>query len=902
MSMDLRYLKWDGIYSLDGQCNVVHEPIDTHDPASAHSRLRALRFDVGRADLADPEGKAASRRFTAMVELPANPRVRVRMKVTTSACKLEVVAPLTDGTSLTQTYDDGRTEDIDELEPVGFSGAAWGFRLLEVGSNAFAKLECLAWSNEEWKRILKFDSRTNVAKAPDTFEVYVPTWKTDAGPRTLFDEYPTVLGGGTLRTLAAMDDASITHPPPPAKAPGRIMRLFVSRSRATRRGSGAVVQLPDIAVKVRRTPRSLRPFVEVAFVQIKLTSAADIQSMMFRVYRSFDSSKGIGPMSAEQLVYQEVLDRAQIDALVRSVPDEKTWVAPLHPTRGGILRRQVNDSDGERFRKTEICRAGGGALTFDRSHAPYKFKVWVSTDAGAFDHAKISELPDPLELRRSSIDVLDDVASETSVVTPPPTEATVHDEARAGEAEDATASAADWPAIQRNAKAAAFRKNKFWTSRAQLGKNLCGTACAEHGSTFLADHVEERDAFVVAFQADAWNEYLKACAARKPDNHVRDFTWKPFDACCAAIDRHLARIEQRVCCGAYSGLPEPMKVAIARLAHEHRAAFADLRASDCPYHATFAQIESFVNFWNSVVAATTANDEYELHRIALESASPAAKEAYGSDPATIVNMRRNDISKHRMLAGGVTVIRDVATFEYAAALSSVNNSATTLPHTLTTPHDAYGAACTCTGELLLYPSYAPLTPRFFIAVRAAPLWVLALIDTGYILADRNYMQPYSFFEHDMFHATDDRTRQQWITMMAARDDHLRRGRSVTEVHELWQKNVETILEEIDQYADTKKALELMFFYLLHEPVDNAEDAAKAPAVPEKTSIETRLAMGPKAGYPEEVGDNFFLQEFIHKLDIKFFGRLFADLRKDLKQAYSEAKVICTKLTTTDRDV
>ena len=116
-------------------------------------------------------------------------------------------------------------------------------------------------------------------------------------------------------------------------------------------------------------------------------------------------------------------------------------------------------------------------------------------------------------------------------------------------------------------------------------------------------------------------------------------------------------------------------------------------------------------------------------------------------------------------------------------------------------------------------------------------------------------------------------------------------------------NCKTILAEIDKKADAKRkrALELLFFYLLHEPVDNANDAAKPPAVPEKKSLLLRLNMTARPGYGESVVGDFFMHELVHKLDIKFFGLLFTDIRGQLAGAYADAKTICDQLQTTGRD-
>lgn len=82
-------------------------------------------------------------------------------------------------------------------------------------------------------------------------------------------------------------------------------------------------------------------------------------------------------------------------------------------------------------------------------------------------------------------------------------------------------------------------------------------------------------------------------------------------------------------------------------------------------------------------------------------------------------------------------------------------------------------------EAITIPSYNALDYAFFLTTRPVPIYVVALLNIKNIVADRVYMSPHNFFNHDLFHivGTEQGKNQLWDTLR----DNLQKEKHVPEL-------------------------------------------------------------------------------------------------------------------------
>ncbi|MBM7116513.1 hypothetical protein [Archangium primigenium] len=158
-------------------------------------------------------------------------------------------------------------------------------------------------------------------------------------------------------------------------------------------------------------------------------------------------------------------------------------------------------------------------------------------------------------------------------------------------------------------------------------------------------------------------------------------------------------------------------------------------------------------------------------------------------------------------------------------------------------------------DIVAVPTYNYLGSGFFTRTRGVPMCVIGMIDTEFIGADAICMSPLTFFDHDMFHIVgypknSDST--QLVHTMKFRLQELRAKVDGSlrdeDVYALWDRNAKKVFEWIDPMKDRKLrwALNILAFFVLHEPANLGDDTQNPPALAEPHAMRERLE-NPKLG-------------------------------------------------------
>jgi hypothetical protein len=164
--------------------------------------------------------------------------------------------------------------------------------------------------------------------------------------------------------------------------------VTASRSDTQRQGQVDVTisTTGSIAVRVDQVPTEFVADTNFAGIRIALSGYNKIKSLMWRVYRNYEAPGAGDPNTnddahvpdIQRLVYQEVLNRRQIEKLLDQFEGEGLNTDPA------TLLGTHSDSKAWILRNNRMA----GTPSVHKSDAPYKVKVWVSTASNAFDRFK----------------------------------------------------------------------------------------------------------------------------------------------------------------------------------------------------------------------------------------------------------------------------------------------------------------------------------------------------------------------------------------------------------------------------------------------------------------------------------------------------------------------------------
>jgi len=174
------------------------------------------------------------------------------------------------------------------------------------------------------------------------------------------------------------------------------------------------VDKPVIGVRIRKVDAQIRPFEEALAIRIRLYESSPnlIRSLVLRIYRSYDPITDTGDVHASKLVYQECLNRAQIDQLPEEDPTRGKGGKKPNPKEGpplnpmslldltmGSLKPALMEPP-ERKRDSDLYGYGNGSIHV--ADSPYKVVVWVSLRENKFSEWKPGAAPQALEVTRNT--------------------------------------------------------------------------------------------------------------------------------------------------------------------------------------------------------------------------------------------------------------------------------------------------------------------------------------------------------------------------------------------------------------------------------------------------------------------------------------------------------------------
>lgn len=771
------------------------------------------------------------------------------------------------------------------------------------------------------------------------------------------DEYPDTLDDPMKQKLKELTGGDPVVTPLPAAAPVDLV-LSSSRSRRERSDSiGLTINTKsELAVRVESVPEEFHTFTQFPWLKVQITGCERVKSLLLRIYRNFDPARDTGELPFNRLVYQEVLHLEDIRALPLN-PAHKKNVALQNPDVAFLLEYNVGYGNGA------FLPIGKGNVSWHRVHSPYKVKVWVATDAKAFDqyekdaltqglHTEPPAMPSYLfrpapaspasddaapkdDSSATSTDEEDDSSSEAAIEITPDARSLVHDELNKEKGEpqdegekkdkekltvlsdesDTSEEAAEPKELQRVAPPKELLTNwikirqieakllpppKYWTKKNERGINLIGKPCKEHDHVFHQKNQIRLETFAREFQRKPLEIYLDLRARSLQDHN---FHYPELQETFENIERHINLIQQRVCCGEYQWLPDGKKSDIKVVMESLRNEIKALRAANPAQRITKSAwvndvspgfpnldaqkfIAKFTLIFDYLIAKVKFDPELEFHR--RNTADYTKRIEAKGEAVTALTYHRNHLVGMEMKLGGYYKYGDDIKAWYKEAGEKLLHNHGKFARSLKEP------------KVILLPSYNPLNTTFFTRVRQVGMYMLGLIDLPYLMADKLYMCPRDFFDHDNFHIvamSEGATKQQWGTIcdrVAALKDTLG---SEEEVFVFWDKNAQLLEREVNTITDKnlQEAVDTLLFALLHEPCEPSTDQAP-PAVLEEDSMVARFQAVAKAD--RVIQEDIYMHDLHEKLTNGFFGHIFpasilSNLDKAKKFIEDKAKLFYT---------
>ncbi len=664
----------------------------------------------------------------------------------------------------------------------------------------------------------------------------------------------------------------------------------------------------ELAVKIVSAPKSLIPFKQDAEIKLEINSTANIKSMLLRIYRNFDAGTDEFEISEEKLVYQEILDTKAIENLATE-GNQNNVRENLMP-RAYITKQMVGGGMTGSF-GTYL------GVSYDRLDAPYKFRVWVSTEENFFkkpeDKAEVSVKEEQeanifyldkkilerlRKLRKDSIKK--PRGSENNGLFPEPEvdyKTCVHDKSNKKAKAQSQGVRTTWQDL-RNENASLNRESR-WTKKDSEGINLTDKKCRDHTIEYLQNNEIQIEKYASDFSEKPLEYYWTNRQRLK--NEGKDFRFPELREGFDNIDRHINIVKRRLCCGQWSHVNNRLREQISSfLDRTVRTELNQLKQLQFPYDRSIRFVDKFLNYFEYIVHISIVRQELDFYdgfgeipdygrnsrRGTAGSRSYPAYNEYLRDRRGVIDGNRTDkVSSYGFRDGQLyEEFHDQPTKFFTMTLKAfnmmtekVNIKVSELAETKQNNEWKQVA------YPIVLPSYNPLDTYFFVKIRAVPMFVAGMIDMQYLTADGLRYNPGEFFGHDHFHIYTDGGKQQWLTLFERLGDLLRNESEPARewaVYDLWQKNVNTVDFLINFYQGNKvDTLKFLLFCILHEPQSSS---LTNPTLVEKDLIRLRLE---DAGLPTRKQDYV---EYIKGQDFRdFFGTYTHPYMKDIDWAVTE---------------
>ena len=670
--------------------------------------------------------------------------------------------------------------------------------------------------------------------------------------------------GDTLDVLTEMEDEY-----QPIKSPAiqqhaaTTATIQISRNRIGRSGySTTLNRATPLAVKIVSAPSSLPSFANYAMIQLEIKGFEKVQSLLFRIYRNYDTNRDKISVPGDKLIYQEILDREAVMSLIKQGPKNNMGVH--HEAKAFIMKNEVTGGFSGFFNSFL-------GLAYERLHAPYKIRVWVSSINGFFENYKFVQTTDipssrkvfsetanlhyldqkkRADVQRGRASSLSGAPANTSYRNEPDINHmdSVHDKSFFAWIDKSESSnlKTRWTELAR--WNSALKREKYWTGNDEQSVNLIEEVCKDgHDARFIIDNQIQEEAFPIDFAKDPAGIYLEY--REKLDAEGPNFKFPELAEVFSNIEHHINLIKRRLCCGQWRHLDPTVKNDVQPFfGSTILPEIKRIEGNGFPYDDSILFCEKFMSFFSLIVHHAVVKPElsffqnYDLRK----STQPPL------DPNIIVPFahwlrdRRNRVDGCRSTAGSEYGI--VTGHRYHTSQSTADKAFVAKSNTDTFPQLKDEVSKVQNGrniaKPILVPSYNPLDPYFFVRIRAVPMYAIGMLDMQYLNADGIRQIPVGFFEHDMFHVCTPGTGiQQWKTLYKRLCDVIDANPSfdpaVAEklVYVKWQENVEKITAKIDSFSGVRRdTFAFLLFWLLHEP----KTGILPPALPEPKLMSERL--------------------------------------------------------------
>jgi hypothetical protein len=615
---------------------------------------------------------------------------------------------------------------------------------------------------------------------------------------------------------------------------------------------GITLVLEPLAVRIEAVPKQFKPFEEFAGIKVKLTKYERIQTLLFRVYHSYDQGTDattVPPINHDEkpddnrIVYQEVLNRSEIEQLWDENPGGKYFsknVAKYSAETAKILR-------AKRYHTSEYISAEKGS---------FKFKIWVSTEPEAFNEfvdatvlaremllefealqnsefvrtpADLKYLVDRIKEDRTA-DTSDDIDPEINI------NSLVHDQS----VHNPNGLFADWKNV--------------WTSKTnKLGRNLIQPVCTQHNTQFFIDNEQIDERFASATHAESFLKdpvgiymdlWRRAKAA--PDGN---FAFPELADVVTNIKRHINRIRQRLCCGPYSAISADLKKEIKNGLNKVDSIVAQTESDGYKYHDCLILTVKFVGIWHWIVLHAIVRPELEHYQL-------AANIDYDNENESREQMNQLSACRTRYFAGLNDPTAEFKSehpgnyFENSKLEDILDINKSPMKDSIII--DKILGRASRTGsplprELILLPSFNPLDEIYFTRIKQVPIFLQGIIDLKYLDADAHKYTPWEFLQHDTGHTFQ--FGKLWISyslrIKELSIDGFENEARVQEILDTWNVNAQLLRagnDEIRGNEDLSRAFDIVLFSLMHEVFQFA-GSYDFPSFPEKKTILLRAVEG-----------------------------------------------------------
>jgi hypothetical protein len=822
MSTEIRWLKWNGVYDLAGICNRSLTDLDskTEQIRAVKERLYLLGFDCGALDNnLNDETKTALLIFNGYCDHPDINRLKGPLSVPAPPVSAPPVQP-----------------DLKEKSKAAPESASKD-------------------SPASDENVLLIPIQPVVA-APANTMVYYDEDKTIASLKELEkDEW--------WKDSAASKETAITG--------GSVL---ISRKSKERKGLSATLNTTkSIAVKIVSAPKFIAPFAEYAAIKLEIKEFENVKSLMFRIYRNFDAKTDSVSIAGDLIVYQEVLDYKAIRALTDQGPDDNK--GSHHKAKAYILRQMTGGGMNGSF-------GNFIGAAYEKLHAPYKIRVWISTEKDAFkqytrEYNDEKQLPPRHKIdqgiyylqkktleeirdrRKKSLDASEQEQKALNVSEPDVNNlTTVHDKSNLEVKDKSEAVNDQWAKlIKMNS---ALKRSKYWTEKDESGINLIEEACKEHNLTFIRINQIQTEQFPIRFSENPVGTYLEL--RKRLDEKGENFSFHELFEVFQNVKRHMNLIKRRLCCGQWSHVKKSVRDdSISFMENEILPPLTKLESRQFPYDDSIHFLNCFMFFFSFIVHKAVVRPELDFY----SSFGLQEKKSPGTD----ITYTKYLIRRRNNIDGCHSPASSEYGFSADHPLDNSENPADFFKAEGTSVFGYPKMKETISGKMkenknrkiakpIILPSYNPLDAYFFVKIRAVPMFMVGMLDMQYLNADGIRQIPIGFFEHDLFHVDTGRGIQQWDTLYhrlckIIDENSNKSPLSEEQVYRLWQANIKalerclagfkdsapTFKEGEKQKSAKQFALEFLLFFLLHEPADSA--AIKRQLLIKDSSIEDSSA-------------------------------------------------------------